>query len=249
MYASVWKWAGALAVTMLAAMSAAAQTGEPGKYLGPCDVLASPDGAILYVVDVDGNRISVVDPAQMKVVREIASPADLNAAALSPDGTKLYAACGAAQGTVAVIDAASGNVTDTIAVGHTPRGLSVAPSGKTLYVCNQFNNNVSVVDLEAKQQTAVVPATREPMYSVVTPDGESVYVTNLLPNDQADAYDVAAYVTIIDTATNQAVNVRLPNGSSGLYGVACLARRQVRGDAAHPGPVPDADHATGSAAG
>ena len=56
----------------------------------------------------------------------------------------------------------------------------------------------------------------------VTPDGRSVYVLNLLPNDRSDADDVAAAVTVIDTATNQPTEIRLPNGSSSVRGI-CIS--------------------------
>ncbi len=35
--------------------------GEPGKYLGPIDVVASPDQKVLYVVESDAQRIDVLD--------------------------------------------------------------------------------------------------------------------------------------------------------------------------------------------
>ena len=35
--------------------------GEPGKYLGPIDVVASPDQKVLYVVEYDAQRIDVLD--------------------------------------------------------------------------------------------------------------------------------------------------------------------------------------------
>lgn len=215
-----WMSLGLLLVGVALAGPAAAA--EPGKYLGPIDVVASPDGKTLYVVEADGQQIAVVDVAGGKVARTIACPAEPTGLAVSPDGAKLYVTCAAPAGTVSVVDAAAGTIAATIPVGHTARGPSVTPNGKRLYVCNQFNNDVSVIDLDANKELARVKAVREPTFSAVTPDGSLVFVTNLLPNDKADSFDVAASVTIIDVASNAASHVRLPNGSSSVHEV-CVA--------------------------
>jgi YVTN family beta-propeller protein len=201
---------------------AATATAEPGKYLGPSDVIASKDGATLFVLCVDAKQVAVVEAAGGKVARSIALPAEPTGLCLSPDGTKLYVTCAAPQGTVSVIDVASGQTQATIAAGHTAGAPVVTPDGKRLYVSNRFNNDVSVIDLDAKKEIARVPAVREPIAAAITPDGKTVVVANLLPNDKADSYDVAAVVTLIDTATNQTASVRLLNGSSGVRDV-CIS--------------------------
>jgi YVTN family beta-propeller protein len=127
--------------------------------------------------------------------------------------------CAAPKSTVVVLDAASGRQVASIPTGHTATGPAISPDGKVLYVCNRFDNAVAVIDLATNKETARVAATREPIASAVTPDGKTVLVTNLLPADRADAYDVAAVVTAIDTATKRASSIRLPNGSSSLRGI------------------------------
>jgi len=192
---------------------------EPGKYLGPIDVLASPDGKSLYVVEADAQKIDVVDIAAGKVARSIACPAAPTGIAVSADGSKLYITCSGPNGVVCVADSATGQTANSIAVGHTPCGPSLAPDGKRLYVCNRFNDDVSVIDLASNKETTRVKAIREPVDTAVTPDGSLVFVTNLLPIDPSDSYDVAAEVTVIDTATLKTSNVRLPNGSSSVHEV------------------------------
>ena len=208
-------WLGLLACGLLAGMAAA----EPGKYLGPTDVVASKDGKSLYVICLDAKQIAVLDLAAGKVTRTMAVPAEPSGLAQSPDGSKLYVTCGVPAGTVCVIDAASGQVGATLPVGHTPVAPAVSPDGKRLYVCNRFNNNVSVIDLEAGKEITRVPMIREPIATAVTPDGATVFVLNQLPLNRADGYDVAGEVALIDAATNQATNIRLPNGSTSLHGV------------------------------
>ncbi|NUQ62342.1 MAG: beta-propeller fold lactonase family protein [Pirellulales bacterium] len=206
----------ALAVVLLVAGVAAA---EPGQYLGPLQVIASKDGASLYVLNIDGNQISVVETAGGKVSRTIPMPPKPTGMALSPDGAKLYVTCASPEGTVCAVDVASGQTASKLAAGHHAEAPAVTPDGKRLYVCNRFNDNVSVIDLEANKEITRVPVVREPNASAVSPDGKLVVVANLVPNDRADSYDVAAVVTLIDTASNQPANVRLLNGSGSLRGV------------------------------
>ena len=222
MNSSVWKAFRAVVVFGMIAQAAGggrqAAGGEPGKYLGPRVVVASGDGNSLYVVNADARQIAVVDVAGGKVTKTFPMPAVPTGAVLSPDGARLYVTCAAPAGSVCVVEVASGSVVETIPVGHTPTGPSISPDGKKLYVCNRFDNDVSVIDLATKEAVRV-PALREPIASAVTPDGKLVLVANHLPVDRSDAYDVAAEVTLIDTANNQTSQIRLPNGSSSLRGV------------------------------
>jgi YVTN family beta-propeller protein len=212
---------GHLAILALALWTAAATaaSASAADYLGPNQVLATKDGKTLYVLEVDAGRIAVVDPAAGKVLRTIAPPARPTGVAISPDGGKLYVTCATPDGSVAVIEAASGKLAATIPVGHTACGPALTPDGKRLYVCNRFNNNVSVIDLEANRELARLPVVREPVEAVVTPDGKSVFVANLLPNDRSDGSDVAATISVIDTATNQVSAIRLLNGSTSVRGI------------------------------
>jgi YVTN family beta-propeller protein len=203
----------------LCGILAGAAFAQPGKYLGPSEIVAAKDGSALYVLNVDAQQVAVVQTAGGKVARSIALPAEPTGLALAPDGAKLYVTLAGPQGKVAVVDAATGRIGATIAAGHTPGAPVVSPDGKRLYVANRFNNDVSVIDLAVGKQVARVPATHEPIAAAITPDGKTLFVANLISNDRSDAYDVAAVVTVIDTATNQASSIRLLNGSSSLRGI------------------------------
>ncbi len=196
------------------------RAGQAAKYLGPCDLAASKDGKTLYVANADAKQITFVHIRSGDISRSISMPGKPTGLVLSPDGTELYVTCAAAQSTVLIINAASGMVKATIAAGHTACGPTVTPDGKHLYVCDRFDNNVSVIDLETRKAVARVSATREPLATAITPDGKSVLIVNHLPASRADASDVAAVVTIIDTQSNATTTIRLPNGASGLRGIS-----------------------------
>ncbi len=207
-------------IVLLSGLVVAPAAVGAADYLGPSEVAATKDGNHLLVLNADAGQIAVVELASNKVARTIPCPARPTGFVQSPDGSKLYVTSGMPAGTVAIIDTASGQVSATIPVGHTPRAPVVTPDGKRLFVCNQFNNNVSVIDLEIKKELTRVPVIREPIASAITPDGKLVLVNNQIPNDQADSYDVATAVSLIETATNQVTNLRLPNGSSSMHGIA-----------------------------
>ena len=188
-------------------------------WLGPVAVAASKDGKRLFVANADAKQIALVDAAAGKVTGSTAMPAEPTGMVLSPDGKKLYVTCAAPKSTVEVLDAASGKKVASIPTGHTAVGPAIAPDGKVLYVCNRFNNAVAVIDLATGKETARIATIREPIAAAITPDGKTLFVANHLPGDRADTYDIAAAVTVIDTAGKKTTSIRLPNGSSSLRGI------------------------------
>ncbi len=204
-----------LAAFMVAvALSVGAAT---AAYQGPTDLVASPDGQTLFVLCQDAGQIAVVEVASGKVTRTILCPAPPTGLALCPEGKMLFVTCAKPEGSVALIDPVSGEVKSTLQAGHTARAPVVSPDAKLVYVCNQFNNDVSVIEIATGNTLARVPTVREPFHAALSPDGKTLLVTNLLPNNPCDSYDVAAEITLIDTATNQATNIRLPNGSASVH--------------------------------
>ncbi|MDE0838992.1 MAG: c-type cytochrome, partial [Kiritimatiellae bacterium] len=149
----------------------------------------------------------------------IRMPAPPTGIVLGPAGKKLYVTCAAPISTVVVLDVASGKEIASIPTGHTAMGPAISPDGKTLYVCNRFDNEVAVIDLVKHQETARVATSREPVAAAITPDGATLFVANLLPPGRADTFDTSAVVTAIDTASNEATSIRLPNGSTAVRGL------------------------------
>jgi len=210
-----------IAVIALATGTAPA-VAEDAKYLGPIEVVPSPDGAIVYVAAADARRLLVVDVAAGKVTRSIPLPGPPTGIARSRDGAKLYVTCAAPAGSVVVIEAASGKQLATLAAGHGACAPCLLPDGKRLYVCNRFENAVVAIDIASGKQVARIPMIREPIGSAVTPDGKTVLVTNHLPLDPADSYDVACAVSAINTADNTVTHIRLLNGTSSMRGI-CIS--------------------------
>ncbi|MDO8282056.1 MAG: hypothetical protein Q7U10_05450 [Thermodesulfovibrionia bacterium] len=96
---------------------------------------------------------------------------------------------------VSVIDTAINTVVATVAVGTSPVGVSVNPTGTRVYVTNVGSNNVYVIDTATNAVVATVPVGTNPYGVSVNPAGTRVYVANLFSNN----------VYVIDTATNAVV--------------------------------------------
>ncbi len=190
-----------------------------GEYQGPSSLIASEDGKTLYAACAEACQVAWVDLPGGTVSRRVDVPSEPTGLTLTSDEAKLFVTCAAPTSTIAVLDAASGELIASIPAGHTAMSPTVSPDGNRLYVCNRFNNNVSVIDLAAGKEVTRVPVIREPISAAVTRDGRSVLVANHLPNTRTDATydgDVAASVTVIDARTHETTALELPHGSHSL---------------------------------
>ncbi len=187
--------------------------------LSPVALAADDAHHLLYIAEHTAGRIAVFDAAAQRVSKTIAVPGRPSGVALSADGARLYVTGGGAAGKVWIVETASGAVSGTVAVGHTPMAPVLARDGKTLYVANRFSTSVSVIDIAKRTEVTRVPAVREPFAAALA--GERLFVANMLPFGAANSGDVAAEVSVIDTRTNRPLaRVRLPDGSSGVRGIA-----------------------------
>lgn len=193
-------------------------------YRSPFGLAISADGTTLYATDPIGGSVVILDTGNKAKRGEIALRGAPQGAALSADGGTLFVAEHGA-GTVALIDTATHEVTSRIPVGKWPTAIAVADKTKRLYVCNQDDHTVSVIDLTQPpgKSIARIPVIREPSCVSVTPDERYAVVTNLLVYGVGTDPELAAEVSIIDTAAlTVAENVKLPPGSTMVKGV-CLS--------------------------
>ncbi len=129
----------------------------------PRSVAFLQGGKFAVVPSESAGNFYVIDTAQNKVVKTIALPKGSRPMRIrvSPDGGRLYASTGRG-GTVAVLDAASFALLDSIAVGKRPWGIALSPDGKYLFSANGPSNDVSVVDLATNKEIARVKAGDSP---------------------------------------------------------------------------------------
>jgi YVTN family beta-propeller protein len=146
---------------------------------------------------LDGLILRVAAPFRRPWLKIIMSLAVL---ALLPAGTKAGAVelrvfvTNEKSNNVTVIEALSGKVLATIAVGQRPRGVANSTEGGRVFVANSNSNNVSVIDTASLKVIDSFPAGTDP--EGITVDGRNrLYVAN--ENESA--------LTIIDISKRQVV--------------------------------------------
>src|SRR3984885_1872248 len=161
----------------------------------PRQVVFSHDGSTAYVTTETGiYEISTATSRVVRVIPEAGATNGPQGIALSPNGATLYVTNPDA-GTVAAIDAASGQVVASASGLGGPYSVTVTPNGATLYVADMNSDSVSVLSAATMKASATVSVGRLPMSGTTSPDGSQVWVGNGYTGD----------VSVISTATNSVV--------------------------------------------
>jgi len=160
---------------------------EKGTKLGDIEtgagaegIAISPDGKVVWVTNREADTISVIDPATLKVRREIACAGFPIRVAFTPDGARALVSA-AKSGEVVVFDVDSGKELvrrklDLSTVegaaerlfgtrfgeSPVPVGLVIAPDGKRAFVAATQADVVVVVDPETLDVVDLVKAGKEP---------------------------------------------------------------------------------------
>ncbi|GHD79810.1 phosphoesterase [Streptomyces mirabilis] len=122
----------------------------------------SPDGSQLWLGQSDGyTKFTVNSDGTLSSPTTISIPADgskhalVGAAVFSADGSTVYCAVNG-QNRVAAIDAATGTIKQSWAVGNAPRGIAMA--GNKLYVSNEGGRPAKAGDTTINSYGTQVPA-------------------------------------------------------------------------------------------
>ncbi|WP_158230636.1 Ig-like domain-containing protein [Mycobacterium sp. shizuoka-1] len=171
--------------------------------ISPGDVVASPDGAAMYVTNYasDGDSsvasISVIDTTTRRVVGDPIS-LDLAPSTLmvSPDSARLFV-LDPRSGQVAIVDTHSRTVTATVQVGQAFGAAVMSPDGNAIYLANSLpaaTSGISVVDTVHASVADPIATDYLALYLTISPDGKRLY-----------AADNAMYLRVIDTATKKVI--------------------------------------------
>jgi YVTN family beta-propeller protein len=163
----------------------------------PQGVAVASNGTTVYVTNLFGPTLSVIDAAQFPqvVTATIGIGAFPPGVALSPDGSTAFVTNGlSASPEVSVVDLGTNTIIANIALAGTPSGIAVTPDGSHVYVPNgTTTGQVSVVSTATGTVVQAIPVGGSPDGIAITPNGAKAYVTQFL--DQGT-------VTVIDTTAN-----------------------------------------------
>ncbi len=147
-----------------------------------------------YITNNLDRTVSVIDTTSDTVVAtiDVGIPYPYGVAC-HPDGKTVYiGGTGVAfAGIVFLIDVATQQLVDSVAVGDWARGLAVLPDGSAVYVANGNDDTVSVIDTGTFTVVDTIAVGGGPNGVVANPDSSTVYVSNL----------VGPSVSVIDVAT------------------------------------------------
>jgi len=142
-----------------------------------------PDGVRLYVTDRLDDTVSVIDVSAETRVDTISVCDEPFGSIAMPDGRVIISCTGAGQ--VAVIDASSGTVTQTIITEVHPRALALSPDASELYVTHFSTGRVSVIDPGSFEIEAVISTGADSNLSTsitLSPDGTQAWVPQTRSN-------------------------------------------------------------------
>lgn len=136
----------------------------------PRTVDFTPDSARAFVPSESAGQIHLIDSIEHKLLKTVALPKGCRpmCVKVSHDGNKVYTSTGRA-GTICVLDAKTGDLTNTIKVGQRPWGIAISPDGNTLYAANGPSDDVSVVDLASEKEIAKIPSKGSPWGIAIVP--------------------------------------------------------------------------------
>lgn len=163
---------------------------------GPCALQFSPDGKLLYVVEQDENRVTVLDPDTGKTLAHIPSGGKgAGGLAISADGT-LAVVANQQSGTVGLLDLGKRELKGMVALPGGPRAVALAADG-TAFVSLEQLDAIGVVDTAAAKAGEPIslmtrpvpgaapwtltntPASRRPGALALTPDGRTLLCATL----------------------------------------------------------------------
>ena len=160
--------------------------------------------------ETDADAIAVIDLARAEVVALHPVGSDPEQFAISPDGTRLYAANEDA-GTATVTDLRSGNVLRTLVVGIEPEGVAVSPDGRWVYVTAETSNTVSVIDTNSNEVVANFLVDVRPRAAAFSPDSRQAYVSN----------EITGTLSIVDVPAHRVTStVELAGGAAKPVSIA-----------------------------
>lgn len=160
---------------------------------GPANFVISPDGRWCYVAHSDLGSISVVDLAKWQVGAKYHVGGAPFGLAISTAG-RLYVGDWNRHD-VHEIDAGSGKMLRTAAVGKAPAHLALTPDGTRLLAVAREANTVTILDTSTFDSRATLKVGRAPFALAIAPAGTHALVANAQEGSISDIDLLAPAVT------------------------------------------------------
>lgn len=141
----------------------------------PRGIGLAPDGSELYVALGDENKITVINPVSLEVIRDLESGADPETFAVHPNGN-LYIS-NEEDNMATVLDPRSGETIAQIKVGIEPEGVAVSADGTHVIVTSESTNMLHVIAVPEHKVVANILVGSRPRAATFTKDGSIAYAS------------------------------------------------------------------------
>jgi WD40 repeat protein len=156
----------------------------------PISAEISKDGKTLYVANLGGASVAVVDiadAAHPAIAATLATDPHPNDLALTADG-RLFVSCGNTNNVISFdlktrerLEVINTALAPKAPAGSTPNSLALSPDGEMLYVANADNNSVAVIEVEERgkgRPLGFLPTGWYPTFVTPSADGKRVIVAS-----------------------------------------------------------------------
>lgn len=141
------------------------------------DSLFGLNSRLLYIANITGNILYIVDPQMSKVVESVKIASLPFNLVLGKDKKTLYVIC-LAGNSVAAVNIKTNQVENIIKVGLRPADIAITPDGTKLFVTNSGSGDISVIDTSVFEIINSVGVQGIPDGIVASNDNESFYTFN-----------------------------------------------------------------------
>jgi YVTN family beta-propeller protein len=174
-------------------------------------VVVSADARRAYVTNIGSGTTTAIDLVERRKLGDVATGAGSEALALTPDGHELWVAA-RADGTIAIVDTATLEVTDRLPLPGVPIRIAITPDGRTALITCAGTGELVTFDARnhrelgrAKVATPLAPGASARPFARLAP-GSVLPVGLLVARDGRSAYVAATMadrVVQFDTGTLQ----------------------------------------------
>lgn len=180
-------------------VTASCETPTSNKvFNSPTDIIASPDGTALYIVELDQNQIRKIDAQNLETLQTYPMPSGPTGIIANADATTFYVTASCPDGKLLILDA-NLKIKSVLPCGHSPHAPTLSPDGKMLAVLDRFGNKMRLYKVGQEASSCKIFDTiREPESVVFTTqpdDTYNVYVSNALPSGPANGDYTAAAIS------------------------------------------------------
>ncbi len=141
----------------------------------PRGIGLSPDGAELYIAVSEENKIKVVDPKSLKILRDFEAGSDPETFAVHPNGNIYISNEDDAKATV--FDPKTGAQVAEIKVGLEPEGVAISPDGKRVIVTSESTNMLHVITASNNVIEKNILIGSRPRAATFSKSGDIAYAT------------------------------------------------------------------------